>query len=168
MLFVYGTGGTSEDNAWALAKARFDAETFWYRGNGSVDVVADSDFDAKKDPDRNVVLYGHADMNRAWLTVLDKSPMTVRRNAVRIGEREVKGDSFACLFVRPRSGSKAAQVGVVAGTGLPGLRRTDWLPYFVSGVGYPDLLLLDTIGPSVAGFFGNDWSIETGEFSWRP
>ena len=42
MVFVYGTAGTPAENAWALAKARFDAETFWYRGNGSVDVTADS------------------------------------------------------------------------------------------------------------------------------
>src|SRR5262249_20669101 len=26
MLFVYGTGGTKEENAWALARARYDAE----------------------------------------------------------------------------------------------------------------------------------------------
>ena len=46
MLFVYGTKGTPEENAWALAKARFDAETFWYRGNGSIDVVPDTEFAA--------------------------------------------------------------------------------------------------------------------------
>ena len=34
MMFVYGTRGTPEENAWAFAKARFDAEAFWYRGNG--------------------------------------------------------------------------------------------------------------------------------------
>src|SRR5262249_52120809 len=48
MLFVYGTKGTVEENAWALAKARCDAETFWYRGNGSIDVIADTAFDAAK------------------------------------------------------------------------------------------------------------------------
>ena len=46
MLFVYGTKGTPEENAWALVKARFDAETFWYRGNGSIDVVPDTEFAA--------------------------------------------------------------------------------------------------------------------------
>ena len=43
-ILVVGTKGTPEENAWGLARARFDAETFWYRGNGSVDVVTDTAF----------------------------------------------------------------------------------------------------------------------------
>ena len=34
-LLVYGTGGTTEEDHWAAAKARYDAETFWYRGDGA-------------------------------------------------------------------------------------------------------------------------------------
>jgi pimeloyl-ACP methyl ester carboxylesterase len=41
MIFVYGTQGSEEENAWAYSRARYDAEQFWYRGNGSVDIVAD-------------------------------------------------------------------------------------------------------------------------------
>src|SRR5262249_18428127 len=70
MLFVYGTQGSSEEKQWAFARARYDAETFWYRGNGSVDVISDLDFDPKKDPDRNVILYGNAETNRAWSALL--------------------------------------------------------------------------------------------------
>jgi hypothetical protein len=43
MVFVYGTQGTSEENAWSFAKARLDQETWQYRANGSVDVVRDVD-----------------------------------------------------------------------------------------------------------------------------
>src|SRR5207244_9792421 len=53
MVFVYGTKGSAEENAWAYAKARYDAETFWYRGNGAVDVIADKDFGPERFPDRN-------------------------------------------------------------------------------------------------------------------
>src|SRR5262249_54256199 len=70
MLFVYGTKGNAEENAWALAKARYDAETFWYRGNGSIDVIADRDFDPKAQLNRNVILYGHAESNAAWKALL--------------------------------------------------------------------------------------------------
>ena len=62
---------------------------------------------------------------------------------------------------------------MIAGTGLPGMRLTDRLPYFISGVAYPDLTILDTTalatgmnGVRAAGFFGDDWSIENGEFDW--
>ena len=39
-IFVYGTGGDEQEKLWTFAKARLDAETLWYRGNASVDVVA--------------------------------------------------------------------------------------------------------------------------------
>ena len=74
-MLVYGTGGNDEENAWAAAKARYDAEVFWYQGNGSVDVIADTAFDLKADLDRNVILYGHADMNAAWQPLLGTSPV---------------------------------------------------------------------------------------------
>jgi poly(3-hydroxybutyrate) depolymerase len=170
--FVYGTTGTPEENAWSLARARYDAETFWYRGNGSVDVVSDVVFLRSAEPDRNVILYGHAQSNAAWEALLSKSPVQVRRGGVRLGGREESGDDLACLFVRPRPGSDVALVGVVAGTDLPGLRLTEHLPYFVSGVGYPDCLVLGSealrqgwAGVRVAGFFGVDWGM--GEFAWR-
>jgi dienelactone hydrolase len=174
MVFVYGTQGTKEETAWALARARYDAETFWYRGNGSVDVVADTDALVLADRDRNVILYGNAETNAAWKPLLAASPVQVRRGLVMIGEREEKGDDLACLFVRPRPGSDRACVAAVAGSGLPGMRLTDRLPYFVSGVEYPDCLVLGpeslskgSEGVRVAGFFGNDWGIGSGEFVWK-
>jgi poly(3-hydroxybutyrate) depolymerase len=171
--FVYGTKGTAAENAWALARARFDAETFWYRGNASVDVLADSQFDPAAEPDRNVILYGHADCNGAWKALLAESPVQVRRGRVRVGDREEKADTLGCLFIRPRPGSDRALVGVVSGTGLPGMRLTTSLPYFISGVGYPDCLILGTesllqegAGIRAVGFFGVDWALSSGDFFW--
>src|SRR5205823_3954754 len=155
--------GTPEENAWALAKARYDAETFWYRGNGAVDLVADTAFDASIDRDRSVILYGNAQTNAAWTSLLAGSPVMVSRGAVRVGGREIAGSDLACLFVRPRPGSPQALVGVAGGTGPVGMRLTDRMPYFVSGVEYPDLLVLGpealergSEGVRVAGFFGQD------------
>jgi predicted esterase len=166
VVFVYGTHGTPAENAWALAKARYDAEQFWYRGNGSIDVVPDTTFDPAAEPDRNVVLYGHADGNAAWAPLLGDGPVQVRRGAVRVGDREEGGDGWACLFVRPRPGSARALVAAVAGTGLPGLRLTDRLPYLSSGVGYPDWLVLGAAGVRGAGYFGGDWAVAAGESAW--
>jgi pimeloyl-ACP methyl ester carboxylesterase len=174
MLFVYGTKGTKEENAWSLARARYDAETFWYRGNGSVDVVPDTDAAVTADRDRNVILYGNADTNAAWKGLLGDSPVQVSRGRVTVGDRAEKGDDLACLFLWPRPGSDRACVAAVAGSGLPGMRLTERLPYFVSGVGYPDCLVLGAEslskggeGVRAAGFFGNDWGVASGEFVWR-
>jgi hypothetical protein len=174
MLFVYGTRGTPAENQWAFAKARYDAECFWYRGNGSVDMLADTAFTATAERDRSVIVYGNAETNGAWKALLAGSPVEARRGWLRVGERVERGDDLACLFVRPRPGSDRASVGAVGGTGIVGMRLTDRLPYFVSGVAYPDWTVL---GPEVlaegskavraAGFFGPDWGVSTGDFAWR-
>jgi len=173
MLFVYGTRGSATENSWAFAKARYDAETFWYRGNGSIDVIADTDFNAGKEPDRNVIVYGNADTNAAWDALLKSSPVQIKRGVVTIGKHRDQGDDLACLLLRPRPGSDTASVGVVAGTGIAGMRLTDRIPYFVSGVAYPDCIVFESKtlvegmnGIRAAGYFGLDWSVETGEFAW--
>jgi hypothetical protein len=173
MVFVYGTKGTAAENAWALAKARMDAETFWYRGNGSIDVIPDTAFNPNSEPDRSVILYGNADSNDAWPALLSDSPVQVSRNKVRIGNHTLAGDDLACLFLRPRPGSAVACVGVVSGTGVPGMKLTDRLGYLRSGEAFPDCIV---VGPEVlrdgvkgvraAGFFGNDWSVDHGDFAW--
>jgi pimeloyl-ACP methyl ester carboxylesterase len=173
VLLVYGTRGTEAENAWAFAKARFDAERFWYQGNGSLEMVADTAFDPERDPDRNVVLYGNADTNAAWKPLLADSPVQARRGVMVVGKEEFKADDLGGVFLRPRPGSDRALVGAVTGTGVKGMRLTDRLPFFVSGVGYPDLLVLrpesltgGSKGVLVAGFFGIDWSLASGELVW--
>lgn len=170
-LLVYGTAGTAEENAWSFAKARFDAETFKYRGNGAFEVVSDRQLlDAPeesplRDPNRNAVLYGNASTNTAWTALVEGDAVSLTREGVRIGSGETRTGDLALLAVRPRKGSERALVGIVGGTSPVGCRITDRLPYFVSGVAYPDYAVL---APAVyeqgidavaeAGFFAGDWS----------
>lgn len=173
MILVFGTAGPSEENRWAFDKARFDAEKFWYQGNGSVDVIADVDFNSSVDSDRSVILYGNKNTNTAWNKVLSESPVQVGRGTVQLGKRTIHGDNLCCILVRPRSGSPTASVAAISGSGLKGMRLNNRLPYLSPGIGLPDCTILDdraiTIGEEgviVTGFFGLDWSIENGEFVW--
>ncbi|GMU82883.1 MAG: hypothetical protein AMXMBFR47_27540 [Planctomycetota bacterium] len=171
-VFVYGTQGDADENAWAAAKARYDAESWWYRGNGSVDVVADSEFDAAAEPDRSVILYGNAVTNAAWKPLLGAGPVQVTRGHVQIGKRQLDGSELLCLLIRPRPGSDVASVGAIAGSGVEGSRLADRIPYFLAGVAFPDCTILSTrmlregaAGVKAAGFFGPDWSVERGEWA---
>jgi hypothetical protein len=128
MIFVYGTQGTREENAWACDKARYDAETFWYRGNGSVEVIADVAFLPEAAAGRSVIIYGNANTNAAWPRLLGDSPVQVERGVIVAGEHELHGHDLACLFIRPRPDSDIACVGVVSGTGPAGMRLTNRLP----------------------------------------
>jgi poly(3-hydroxybutyrate) depolymerase len=169
VVFVYGSAGTPEENAWALAKARYDAETLAYRGNGFVEVVPCSKFDLKKYADRNVVLYGHRDMNSKVEDLVDFQ-VAVGRGAAWVGLFNTVGDA-GVLAIRPRKDSKIASVGLVCGTTLVGMKTLDRVPFFTSGASMPDVLVyspealrLGTKGMVGGGFFGNDWLGESGEF----
>jgi dienelactone hydrolase len=176
MAFVYATGGTPEENAWALAKARYDADTWQYRANGSVDVVPDTAFDpdAAVNAGRNVIVYGCADSHRLWDELLGDAPVRIGRGSATVGDRTIERDDAAAFFVYPRAGTDDALVGVIAGTGPAGRRLADEPRYFISGVGYPDWLLMtpDVLeagldGVIGAGFFGPDWAIDERQSGWR-
>jgi acyl-CoA synthetase (AMP-forming)/AMP-acid ligase II len=171
MALVYGTSGAPQENSWAYARARYDAEKLWYQGNGSVDVLADTEFVPSKEPDRNVILYGNKRTHRLWTTLLSGSPITVDRDRIVFGEKSVKGSDICCVFIRPRAGSDVASVGVVSGTGIEGFALTHLVMYLEPGLGLPDLTVFRSdvltdgdAGMILTGFFGADWSMPTGEF----
>jgi len=170
-VFVFGTKGTADENAWAFDKARYDAEKLWYQGNGSIDVVRDVDFDPVAEPDRNVILYGNSRTNAAWKALLPESPVQVEKARVKVGARAIPGRDLCCIFVRPRRGSATASVGAVSGTSVTGMRLANRLPYLSPGIGLPDCTVLDPrvlsegdVGVLITGFFGLDWGVESGEF----
>jgi dienelactone hydrolase len=163
---VVGTQGSSDETARNWAKARFDAEYLWYQGNASLDLIADIDFDPDAEPDRNVVLYGNAENHEDWTALVDDE-VDVRSGRVRIGDREF--DGAALMAIRPRPGSRVASVGIIAGSDATAMRLTERRPILSGGFAYPDVTVLRDVGGRVvigAGFFGNDWSVESGEFVW--
>lgn len=171
-LLVYGTAGNDEENAWSYAKARFDAEQWSYRGNGRARLMSDDQYISSgllSDPS---IIYGNADTNRAWDTVMRDSRIRVRRGEALIGSRSFKDRSLGVLAIhKSRTGEP---VGVIAGTDLAGARSLDRLPVFVSGVGVPEVvvtepsMLREGVGGVVGvGMLGNDWSVQNGEWVWR-
>ena len=172
-LFIYSTKGNKLENKWSYNKARFDAETFWYQGNGSIDIIPDTLYKAKKYKDRGVIIYGNSETNAAWNNLLSDSPIQVNRNGVSIGDREIKGKDLSCLFIRPKPNSKTASVGVVAGSGIVGMRATYDKLYMYPGYNYPDITVSDfsksdgkSSGVIVSGFFGLDWSLKNADIKW--
>ena len=174
VVFVYATKGSEIENEWYYNKAKFDAETFWYRANGTIEVIKDTDFNPKKYADRNVIIYGNKSNNAAWNKLLKDSPIQVDNNLVTIGTKELTGNQWGMYFIVPRSDSDVASIGVITASGINGMKATYANNYLVNGTTFPDVLLFDntviTNGDKAlkcAGFFGNDWSIEKGDFKWN-
>lgn len=174
VVFVYATKGSTIENEWYYNKAKFDAETFWYRANGTIEVIKDTDFNAKKYADRNVIVYGNKSNNAAWNKLLKNSPIQVENNLVTIGTKKLTGNQWGLYFTVPRTDSDFASIGIVTATGTNGMKATYANHYLVNGTTFPDVLLFDNTVISngdkavkCAGFFGNDWSIEKGDFKWN-
>lgn len=165
-LLVYGTTGNAEENAWAAAKARYDAETWYYRGNGALDVIPDTQYDSLRHAGRGVVLYGNAQTNSAYAALMRGCPVTLGRGKATVGSREWMGDDIGACFVWPGRGEGRAGIAVVGGTGPAGMRAAESNQYFAGGSGFPDILLyrssMLTRGPEAlvaAGFYENDWTL---------
>lgn len=174
VVFVYATKGSKAENDWYYNKARFDADTFWYKANGNIELVADTNFSPKDYPNRNVVIYGNKSNNAAWDKLLKNSPVQVFNNKLNFGNRSLTGSNWGLYFIVPRADSDFASVGVVTATGPKGMKAAYANHYLVNGTTFPDLMLFDetvlaqgTSAVKCAGFFGNDWSIEKGDFEWE-
>ena len=148
-VLVYGSRGTESETAELLARARYDSEVWFYRANGHARLCSDQEFlDPEHQEDfteRNVILYGNADNNAAWETVLAAdAPIQVHANKLTLGAESWQGDDLAATFVLPRKGEHHTLVGVFASTGTAGARLGYTLAPFISGVGYPDYAVFNS------------------------
>jgi len=82
-VLVYGTAGDETENRELLEKARYDSEVWAYRANGDANLMSDAQFLAGDFKDRNVIVYGNADTNRAWNAVFDDDcPIQAKRGVM--------------------------------------------------------------------------------------
>lgn len=168
MIFVYGTKGTKEENDWMLHKAKYDAETWYYRGNGAVDIIADVAFDTAKYIGRGVILYGNSSINSAATVLLKDCPVKVSKGLVKVGQDEFNGDDLGSYYMWPSNKNDFSSIALVGGTGIKGMRAAEANQYFAGGSGFPDYMIfsLDMLEQGekaikAAGYFTNDWKINT-------
>ncbi len=167
MLYVYGTSGSAEENAWALEKSRYDAESWYYRGNGAFDIISDKEFDMKKHGHRNIILIGNANSNSVWNKLLQDCPIRIEKGLLSVGSRVNSGDDIGGYFQWKRSDDETLSVGVITGTGITGMRAAGANQYFAGASGFPDYMFFNSSmltdgasGVIDAGFYTNKWEIK--------
>lgn len=167
MVFVYGTKGTPEENAWMKNKARFDAESWYYRGNGAVDMVADTEFDAGVYANRGIVLFGNMSNNTAAASLLKDCPVQVQQGSAKAGNASWSGDDLGIYQVWPNPTNDFTSIALIGGTGIKGMRAAEANQYFAGGSGFPDYMIfsLDMLSKGEAaikasGYFSNQWKLE--------
>jgi len=171
MVFVYGTHGNKGENEWSLNKAKYDAETWYYRGNGAVDIISDKEFKLSDYKERGVILYGNKNTNAAWKNLLSDCPIQVEQNKITAGNKIWQGDDLSAYFVWPIHNSNNASVGVISGSGIKGMNAANANQYFAGASGFPDFMIykLSMLNSGVnevkmAGFFDNKWILSGSDF----
>jgi pimeloyl-ACP methyl ester carboxylesterase len=167
-LLVVPTKGHADENAAALARARFDQAQWSYRGNGDAEIVNDSAFLALDTHLRNAILYGNRDTNAAWNRVVPAGfQVNIARGAAGCGDQEWEGEDLGLLAVGPRADAPGQLFALLGASGVPAERVASTLALFVSGVGYPDyvvfgadVLTLGDGGVRAAGFFDSEWKLQ--------
>jgi len=171
-VLVYSTIGNPEENQWSFDKARFDSESFWYRGNGALKVISDREFLANRHSYGNAIVYGNKDTNAAWAALFAGSPLQVSRGKAELGGKTQSGNNVAALFCWRQPGHNLN--AAISATGMVGFRSLERAPYFASGVGLPDWTIYtqDTFlkgngGVLGAGFFGPQGQYWAGNSAWN-
>lgn len=174
MLFVTGTNGTAEENEVNRNKAIYDAESWYYRGNGAVDIITDKEFSAEKYKNRNVIIYGNANTNAAWKILLNDCPIQVTNNNIKAGNLSWSGDSLAAYFIWPQKDARLL-TGVVTATGIKGMKAAYANQYFAGGSGFSDFVVFTanmlkdgSKAIKLAGFFNNQWQLTKKEYVAEP
>ncbi|HYF13829.1 MAG TPA: prolyl oligopeptidase family serine peptidase [Phycisphaerales bacterium] len=142
-LLVCGTVGTPQENAWALAKARFDAEQWWYRGNGYAEIVTDTSLTNRDIINRNVVFYGKWDTEHVR-TIADRpvnleTDHRARHVGFMLDAPLPTGDAATLALIGPDDPLAHTHLAAfMTGGSLRAMRALDRVPIFSSGAFIPE------------------------------
>lgn len=126
----------------------------------------DKEFSASKYQGRNIILYGNSENNKAWNKLLKDCPIQVNNSQITTNQRTWKGDDLAAYYIWPQQDNKLL-IGVVASTGVTGMKAAYANQYFAGGSGFPDFMIFSSELPKegskgikLAGFYDNKWQFD--------
>lgn len=167
---VVGTSGTPEENEWSLQLARLYAWHWWYRANGSLCILTDTDALADSSWGGSYISLGAPISNffREAQAQATGSPVGGVSGGLTVGDRYIPGDDLSFMFITPVTSAGGTSLCLVAGgTSLKALKRLPAMMGIYSGSGFPDWMVWDDevklkgqAGMLGMGFFDLNWQID--------
>jgi len=170
-LIVYGTvGGDATHGLLSRSEAFRFADEWEMRYGDAPRIKADVDVTDEDMRDLNLLLLGGPQVNNVARTILPRTPLAVRGDAVYVGERAFRGRDVGFIACYPNPLSADRMVAFVAGTTPAALYQAwdrfglwfNWGAY--DKYKWFDYAVFDslTVGPEsflAVGFFDNRWQI---------
>jgi poly(3-hydroxybutyrate) depolymerase len=162
---VYGTADTALADDLRFAATQ-EALRWWLVGNGTCEVLADSEATGDAVRGRNLVLYGGPDANTVTRRLAARLPIRTEQGELTLAGRRL-GTDLAAMFVFPDPAAPGRLVLVRMGTDAEHTRLAGFWGLLHSGAGIPDFVIFDRSvrrlgwgGVRAAGHFDPDWQVD--------
>ena len=165
-ILVYGTTGDSSSTENNLHQARMQSYTWWYRANGFVEVLPDTEVTEKIIKNYNLVLFGNPVTNSILKWISYRLPLHIEEGRVIVDRDTIRGD--LCLVeIYPNPLNPEKFVLLYSATTKRAEKLIGLFSTLYAGAGLPDFLVYDKSalkygwgGVKAAGFFDKDWKFD--------
>ncbi len=166
-ILVYGTQGGSEAAESNLHRARVEAQNWWRRGNGYVEIIQDTEVIQEIIDNYNLILFGGPKTNLITAKINRNLPISIRGDKVYINDCALEGEDIAVQMIYPNPLNKKKFVVVREGNSPRGEELSGLFNVIYSGSGLPDFIVYDDkvrekgwAGVMAAGFFDMNWKVD--------
>ncbi len=164
-LLVYGTTNPGI-TPYLRHTANQEALRWWLIGNGSVEILADTEVTSAHIDRYNLLLFGGPTENSLTRKINSRLPVQIANGRVQLGSRDLGPDlAVACLYPNPLNPERLVYVRM--GTGPDETKLSSYFGLASSSAGVPDFLVFDRrvrrygwAGIRAAGFFDPDWQLD--------
>lgn len=164
-VLVYGTRNTSLTD-FLRHTATQEALRWWLIGNGSTEVLPDTEVIDPIIASRNLVLFGGPAENSVSRRIAHALPVQTRNGRMFVGANDL-GDSLAAMLVFPNPLNPRHLALVRMGTDAEHTRLASFWGIMSSSAGIPDFMVFGKrvrrygwAGVRAAGFLGPDWNLD--------
>jgi hypothetical protein len=165
-ILVYGTTGDSSSTENNLHQARMQSYTWWYRANGFVEVLPDTEVTKKIIKDYNLILFGNPVTNSILKWISYRLPLHIEEGRVIADQDTIMGD--LCLIeIYPNPLNPDKFVLVYSPTSKEAEKLMGLFTPLYAGSGLPDFIVYDKAvlkygwaGVVATGFFDKDWKFD--------
>ena len=166
-VLVYGTTGDSSSTENNLHQARLQSYAWWYRANGFVEILPDTEVTKKIIKNYNLVLFGNPVTNSILKWISYRLPLHIEEGRVIADGDTIRGD--LCLVeIYPNPLNPGKFVLLYSATTKPAEKLIGLFSTLYAGAGLPDFLIYDKSalkygwgGVKAAGFFDKDWEFDS-------
>jgi len=163
-VLIYGTTGDALSTEHNFELARLQAYFWWYRANGFVRILPDTEVTREIIENYNLILFGNAVTNSVLKWINHRLPLRIEKGSVIVGDRILTQKDLCLIEIYPNPLNPEKFVLLYAPTTKKAEEIMGMFIPLYAGAGLPDFVVYDRsvlkygwAGVKAAGFFDKNW-----------